>query len=74
MDNDTCRCGHRLDSTDPHPCHGDEYRCKKPAKQYFYNPTLPALAGMQMKVTVVDTWACEECWEAFKAVQRSMST
>jgi 3-oxoacyl-(acyl-carrier-protein) synthase len=24
-----------------------------------------ALAGMQMKVTMLDTWACDACWEAF---------
>lgn len=59
----SCRCGH--DGTGPHPCHGEGYSCRKPAKQRFYNPQLVSLSGVQMKVQVTDTWACDDCWEKF---------
>lgn len=60
-----CRCG--VDSkTNPHPCHGQLYQCKKPAKHRFYNPKLVTLSGTKLKMSVSDTWACDECWENFK--------
>ena len=73
MDASPCRCGHPKDSPDPHPCHGLGHTCRKPAKQYFYSPYPKghpgaSLAGMQMKACVSDTWACESCWAAFKAL------
>lgn len=73
MDNDTCRCGHPTGSTAPHPCHMDGYTCRKPATQRFYNPTPSALAGMQMKLAVSETWACDRCWEGFKALLKAVS-
>lgn len=58
-----CRCGHPKDSPDPHPCHAKGYACGKPAIQRFYNVVPYAhVAGMQMKLEVRDTWACDECW------------
>jgi len=61
MDVEACRCGHT--GTDPHPCHGNGYQCKRPAKQRFYNVTTVALSGMQMKLQVNDTFACDICWK-----------
>ena len=62
-----CRCGAKKDDT-PHPCHGEAYTCRKPAERRWYNARPVALSGMQMKVQVEDTWACEECWSKFKSV------
>lgn len=64
---DQCRCGHPKDSTDPHPCHAKGYGCRKPAKQRFYNPTpgrvpYAQVAGVQLKLEVAETWACDDCW------------
>lgn len=63
---DKCRCGH--EGAGDHPCHGKAHTCRKPATQHFYNPQPVALAGMQMKLQVTDTWACDECWTQFKAM------
>ena len=60
----TCRCGHS--GPDPHPCHGNAYRCRKPAKRRFYAPRIVGLAGVQMKVETSETWACDECWQKHK--------
>ena len=61
-----CRCAHIGEG--PHPCHGQAYTCRKPATRRLYNPTLPALAGMQMKVQATETWVCDECWAEFMAL------
>lgn len=60
----SCRCGYA--GTGPHPCHGRGYTCPNPGIQRFYNPQPVALAGMQMKVQVTETYACDECWAEFK--------
>jgi hypothetical protein len=60
-----CRCGHPADSKDPHPCHYLGYKCRKPATQRFYNLHVTCLAGMQMKLGLRDTWACDECWAQY---------
>lgn len=60
----TCRCGYNGEGD--HPCHGNGYRCRKTAKRRFYNPQPVGLAGLQMKLQVSDTWACDECWAAFQ--------
>lgn len=62
-----CRCGHRSDSTDPHPCHGKEYTCRAPAKRRIVadKPGTGALAGTQLKLTGYATWACDACWKDF---------
>lgn len=69
--NQDCRCGHRADSTEPHPCHKYNRfgggRCGKPATQRFYNPApgrvpYAQVAGVQLKLEVAETWACDECW------------
>jgi hypothetical protein len=61
-----CRCGFDKKSKEPHPCHGNAYTCRKPAKQHFYIPTWNfALAGAQMKASASNTWACDECWAQF---------
>jgi hypothetical protein len=62
---DSCRCGHAGDG--PHPCHAKGYRCGAPATQRFYNAQRVALAGMQPKLQVQETWACDACWESYKA-------
>jgi hypothetical protein len=63
-----CRCGHAGGS--PHQCHGHHYKCtNKPTKQYFYGPQLSSLAGVQMKVQVFDTWACDKCWREFNVLR-----
>ena len=54
-----CRCGY--DGTGPHPCHGMGYTCRRPAKLRLYNAKPSALAGVQMKLVVTETWACDEC-------------
>jgi len=62
---DKCRCGHETGGE--HPCHGNQYRCRKPAIQRFVNQRTPyALAGTQMKFSAYDTWACDNCWEEFR--------
>lgn len=62
---ESCRCG--WDGTDPHPCHWDAYRCRKPAREFFYEPSKRySLAGVQPKLSVTSTWACEEHTERFK--------
>lgn len=60
-----CRCGHTGDG--PHPCHGDGYRCRAPARHRLYAARLLSLAGMQPKVGATDTWACDSCWAEFNA-------
>lgn len=59
-----CRCGYNGEEGE-HPCHGGAYTCRKPAKQRFYGARLVALAGVQMKAEVSDTWACDACWERY---------
>ncbi len=65
-----CRCGH--EGGEPHPCHGQRYTCRAPAKHRLYNPYLASLAGVQMKVVAYDTWACDPCWEKFLAARKEM--
>ena len=60
-----CRCGYNGEGD--HPCHGNGYACRKPATRRFYSPRMVGLAGMQFKVQMTDTWACDECWQAFLA-------
>ncbi len=62
MSSQPCRCGHV--GGEPHPCHGLGYTCRKPARERFYNARPVALAGMQLKFQVNQTWACDECWDA----------
>lgn len=64
MDEKKCRCG--WDGQGEHPCHADAYTCRKPAQHRFYNPQFVGLAGVQMKMQVTDTYACDACWEKFK--------
>lgn len=59
-----CRCGHSGDG--PHPCHAKAYGCRKPATLRFYGARPVALAGVQMKLEMSDTWACDECWEMYR--------
>ena len=56
-----CRCG--WDGTGAHPCH----RCHtRPGRSRLYAPTMRfSLAGMQPKLSVRDTNACDECWVPF---------
>ena len=65
MPNTTCRCG--WDGQGDHPCHANAYTCRKPAKARYYEPTRRyAIAGFQMKMSISETYACDECWEALK--------
>ena len=68
-----CRCGHAAGSKDPHPCHWRDFggRCGQPATQRFYNPTpgrvpYAQVAGVQLKLELVDTWACDAHWAVFQ--------
>ncbi len=58
-----CRCG--FNGTGDHPCHSNGYSCGKPAKHRFYNAKGVALTGLQMKVQMNDTYACDECWNIY---------
>lgn len=58
-----CRCGY--DGTGPHPCHGQGYTCRRPATQRIYNQRPAHLAGVQLKLSVDITWACDDCWAKF---------
>lgn len=60
-----CRCG--WDGTGDHPCHGRAYECKKPARSRSQPHQRYSLAGAMLKLSVVETFACDECWEEFKA-------
>ena len=43
------------------------YTCRKPATQRFYGAHLTCLAGVQPKVGMNDTWACDDCWAIYEA-------
>lgn len=59
-----CRCG--WDGEGDHPCHGQMYTCRRPATARYYEPhKFYSLAGAQPKMSVAQTYACDECWEAF---------
>lgn len=70
MDRLTCRCGYTGEG--PHPCHGQGYTCRRPAERRLYATPRTSLAGMQMKVGVAETWACEECWRAWAGTLASL--
>ena len=57
MPADACRCGHTGDG--PHPCH----RCgRRPGDRVLRGQETPySIAGMQPKVSALETWACAEC-------------
>lgn len=61
-----CRCGHQGEGA--HPCHGQAYTCRAPARQRFYGSKPASLTGMMFKLTAHETWACDECWARFKGV------
>lgn len=64
-----CRCG--WDGTGDHPCHGLAYTCRKASQPRYYEPhKLYSLAGNQMKISAVQTHACDECWRAFTSGER----
>jgi hypothetical protein len=58
-----CRCGYKGEG--PHPCHARAYTCGKPATPRFYVLGPAALAGMQIKFSALETWACDECWRQY---------
>ena len=63
-DEGACRCGWY--GVGDHPCHHAAYTCRRPAKRRFYVPSMAfTLAGGQLKFSMSDTFACDECWEAF---------
>lgn len=60
----TCVCGHRTDAVGPHPCHS----CRAPAAQRFWLDGRPfSLSGVQMKLSVSETWLCDACWSQVPA-------
>lgn len=62
-----CRCGAARDA-DPHPCHGQAYRCGGVGIRRFV--AYPAcLAGAQMKFGAYETWACPTCWAAYQVLR-----
>lgn len=62
--NHRCRCGY--DGEDyAHPCHGAGYTCRRPARHRFYVEGPAALSGVQMKLNMRDTWACDICWTSW---------
>lgn len=63
----TCRCGYVGNDTG-HPCHGNGYTCKKLAKFRLYAQPgqLGSLAGAQTKLSMVSTWACDDCWAGWQ--------
>lgn len=61
--NRACRCGHQ--GSGPHPCHGKAYTCGAPAKPRLVSTGPAALAGMQLKFSAYETWACDDCWQTF---------
>lgn len=67
----TCRCGYTGEG--PHPCHGQGYTCRRPATRRLYEQPAPySLAGMQPKISAVETWACQECWRAWTGTVASI--
>lgn len=71
-----CRCGHIGEG--PHLCHAQGYTCRKPAERRFYDPYNGAaawsLAGAMPKMSVSETWACDECWADFKTQMAAART
>ncbi len=61
----------------PHPCHwvGPSGRCAGPATRRFYDPNPPdkpaSLSGVHMKLSVTDTFACDEHWQVFQGMLRA---
>jgi hypothetical protein len=55
----------RAHTDGPHPCHGRNYTCGKPATQRFYNARTVTMEGEHLKFQTTDTWACNECWAEF---------
>lgn len=68
MTTESCRCGHSGDG--PHPCHFAVYTCGKPAKPRFYAVGPATLPGASLKVSALQTWACDECWEKYQEIQK----
>ena len=77
MEPTICRCGHDPAKSSQHPCHGKGYTCGRPATRRFYNPRPPgqyaSLAGMQMKIEVTESWACDDCWAAFSVMLKDQA-
>jgi hypothetical protein len=67
----SCRCGHSGEG--PHPCHFAGYSCRAPASARFVAVPGASLAGVQMKVSAYETFACDECWEKYKAMRGAES-
>lgn len=65
MTDSPCRCGYK--PGDPfHPCHHGGYTCKKPGVERYVPLGLAALPGMQMKMSVYQTWACDQHWAEYR--------
>lgn len=73
MNETICRCGWTEGSPKPHPCH----RCRRqPGSERFWHEPGPiryAIAGVQPKLVVHDTVACDSCWEAFQKVHKAVA-
>lgn len=64
--NTLCRCGHDTSTEGAHPCHGKAHTCKEPGTRRLYVPTMRfSLAGVQPKLSVSETFACDACWDWF---------
>jgi hypothetical protein len=62
-----CRCGHDLESAEPHPCH----ECQAPSRDRYYARDVPTFRGTQMKISTVKTYACDACWAKFKEARNA---
>lgn len=66
-----CRCG--WNGEGEHPCHWGAYTCRKPAKQRFYGAKPVCLSGVQMKLGVSETRACDEHWAEWQAESKEVN-
>ena len=60
-----CRCNRETERS--HLCHGQGYTCPNLGKMRLYQMQPVSLAGMQMKLQVQQTIACDACWAKFQA-------
>lgn len=68
----SCHCSR---DTPAHLCHGADYTCPRPAKSRLYRTSQHidfALAGVQTKFVMTETWACDECWAEFVSKIKEM--
>lgn len=70
FEDNICRCGHDKKSNEPHPCHWQDYTCRKPSLLRFILNNA-GLSGSTPKFGANDTWACDDHWEEYKRLMKS---